>query len=479
MRKLYSVFLFSIVFTTIGAQNSILPGDFRQHNLTTFNSSLLLPTASLDRNEPESIALWTRWQWQGIDVDPSTTFLHYTRKLGEGSALGVGFLQHNSSRFLETGGVFNYAYAIPLSDKAKIGVGFNFFGFNREISDNLIPLEPDPDPAIVDESSSGFILQMAPAIQVVVGQFFLGLTSENLFDFNFGSNKRETRPEDRFYQGIVGYDFLFTENSYLRPSVYVKTIPDADAQYGLTAMYAAPKFWVQGGYNSFYGVSGGIGGRFFKHLSIGALIEYGIDNQVSDNDPTFEIITAYNFDKRDTERKLKPKRIRKNTKRSGKRKRLAERREREKQAQLQKELDEAARLAAVEAKAEAERVRKEREALAAAALEEEKRKQELDRLAEQRPQEEERYEEVEVEDGLEPGYYLIANVYNTEKYFENFKQSLRDRGITPKSFFRKSNGLNYVYLERYESREAADAAKRSQFNGTYTETLWIFRVVAK
>ena len=476
MQKLFVLLLF-IGLHAVRGQIGIVPNDFRQHNLTEYNSSLLIPTASLSGNGVESVALWTRWQWQNVDVDPSTTFFNYTRKLGDDTAFGVSFLQHNTNRFLDRGGALNYAQSIPLGSRAKISVGANLFGFQREIDENLTPINPNVNPDVPIEENGGFILQFAPAIELGIGKFRLGFTAENLFDFNFDSNQRESRPAERFYLGLMSYDFQFTSNSYLRPTIYTKTIPNEDLQYGGNLRYTAPKFWLQGGYNSFYGPSGGFGVHLFKHLSIGALAEYAIDDVVRDNNLSFELITVYHFKALDTERKLKPKKIKKDTRRSPKERRLAEQKAREKEERLKRAREEAERLAAEKAKeAEEERLKKEAERLAELERKaaEERAKEEERIKAEE---EKERYEETEAEEGVEQGYYLIVNVYSTTEYLQKFIQALEQLGLNPQYFQRKSNGLFYVYLERYDSIEAARASRDSQFNGNYKETLWIFGVL--
>lgn len=88
----------------------------------------------------------------------------------------------------------------------------------------------------------------------------------------------------------------------------------------------------------------------------------------------------------------------------------------------------------------------------------------------------ERYEEVVKEQGLEPGFYLIANVFGTKKYYENFMKTLKQKGLSPGSFYRKANGYNYVYLGRYNSINEARQARDSKFDGKYQDKLWIFRI---
>ncbi|MBT8281575.1 MAG: hypothetical protein KJO16_08350, partial [Muriicola sp.] len=62
------------------------------------------------------------------------------------------------------------------------------------------------------------------------------------------------------------------------------------------------------------------------------------------------------------------------------------------------------------------------------------------------------------------------------RYYNSFMESLRKKGIEPKSFYRTQRKLNYVYLQRYDSMAEARKARDSKFNGKYSETIWIFRV---
>ncbi len=91
----------------------------------------------------------------------------------------------------------------------------------------------------------------------------------------------------------------------------------------------------------------------------------------------------------------------------------------------------------------------------------------------------EKYEEVSKEGSLTPGYYLIANVFGTKKYFDAFMAEMTKKGLNPKSFYREMNKYNYVYLGKYNTIEEARTARDSKLNGTYVEKLWIFRVTGE
>ncbi len=118
-------------------------------------------------------------------------------------------------------------------------------------------------------------------------------------------------------------------------------------------------------------------------------------------------------------------------------------------------------------------------ALETAAKEAERLEQIAQQTKEDKPQAGEKYEEVLGEDGLNPGYYLIANVFGTKKYFDAFMADLTKKGLQPKSFFRSKDKYNYVYLERYDTLDEASKARDSKFNGRYVDKLSIYRVEAK
>ncbi|TMM56928.1 type IX secretion system membrane protein PorP/SprF [Maribacter algarum] len=658
---LVAIFLF---FFLGQAQEVSLPADLRQHALTQYNASLFNPAFSLDRNNPQSVAFWTRWQWQDVDTDPTTLFLNYSRSLNKNSVAGIGFFQHNTGIYFNTGGALNYAYQIEFNRLIKLSVGANVFGFQQQIADTRFPVTPIPG---IPQSipTDDFILQVAPGFNIQVENFSLSLASENLFDYNFTDNAANTAPSDKIFMGMASYDFpvmASDSTAYIRPSIYLRTIPEQENQIGLNALFSTQKFWIQSGYNNFYGISVGAGGTFFNRFSLGALVEFGTSASLNSKDPSFEIIASYYLGKPDTRRpvvasgilddteqvvligedltneeiqeelekaekmanpdeeetdeleeiheekteevievnpteeiidetnaKVDKKEIRrlaaeqKALEKQQRKDSIAEvKKEKEALDLLKKQEEEQAKKDAEEAKKakelEAEEAKKAAELARAEKLKEQQRQEELkkkrdeetsaeaQRIEQQRrldsisdvrkavaiaaelklkeqqqldsineakraeaiveatklrekqrldsitraneaeelaikkaaeeaavraeaakqietevvkPRAGEKYEEVANEDGLEPGYYLIANVFGTKKYFDAFMADLRRKGLQPKSFFRSLNKYNYAYLERYDTISAARQGRDSKFNGQYGGKTWIFRVVGK
>ena len=463
------------------SQGVELPPDFRQHTLTNYNSSFLNPVFSLDRNNAQSIALWTRWQWQTVDSDPTTLLLNYTRRLNPESTAAVGFFQHNTGVYLQSGGVLNYAYALDLENNAQIALGLNLFAFQRQLADDRFINDPNLPPL---PDTNDFIMRLSPGLQFKISQFSIGIAAENLFDYNFSTSEKVSGPREKIYYGHAGYEipissFGSLEDVFLRPIVYLKSIPGFDNQIGLNALFSTSKFWAQAGYNNFYGISGGLGGRFFKKFTVGALVEFGTSSDLEGIDPTFELAAAFDILPKEKKEEPEPEEEELITEEQLKEEELAKEAELAKQAELERQKEED-RLAEEARQAREQFVRDSVEAIrvveaeAARKLAEEREKEESEK-----PQEGERYQEAVTENGLQPGFYLVANVFGTKRYYELFMKTLTERGLEPKSFYRSANKYNYVYLKRYDTMREARQARDSQYNGRYKDETWIFRVVGK
>jgi len=581
--------LFVLFITVVHSQQKRLPADLRQHNLTTYDASLFNPAFSAGRNNPESVAVWARWQWQGIDANPSTLFLNYTRALNERSAAGIGFFQHNTGIFVNTGAALNYAHTFKLNSMVRLAIGANIFGFRQKLADDRFSVDPNL-PLPISNESNDFILQMAPGISLEVQRFTLSLTSENLLDYNFESKEGNTAKSDKVFMSLLSYDFPITlgseTNSFLRPSVYMRTLPGQSNQIGFYTHLNTDGYYGQVGYNNFYGYALGGGYTFFNRLTVGALMEIGTGASLQ-KETSFELMASYflgtpgdrhkmvgNIEEdvnpleeielreedseveemsgkvADGENQVDEKKdAQKYREAEVKQQRKNEKKVRDSLAQVQKDIESTAKKeqkqleqqaketvkkqAAIDkANAQeaeikrAETAKAEEQAKAKIAFEEaekankarkmdsitqgknaeklelqKEQQREMDSIAQASangirkdnskpnvqvkqveiitPQKGEKYEEIQIEDGLVPGFYLIANVFSTKTYFEAFKSHLILNGIQPLTFKRSKNGFNYVYLKRYNVIKEARAARDSKFGGKYSGDTWIFRVVQK
>lgn len=79
-------------------------------------------------------------------------------------------------------------------------------------------------------------------------------------------------------------------------------------------------------------------------------------------------------------------------------------------------------------------------------------------------------------EGVGQGHYIVANVFKNETYLKNFMKELKSKGLQAQYFRNPDNGLNYVYLAKYEENEMAYAAYQSKMKGKYQDEIWIMHV---
>ncbi|MFC4722836.1 PorP/SprF family type IX secretion system membrane protein [Geojedonia litorea] len=78
--------------------------------------------------------------------------------------------------------------------------------------------------------------------------------------------------------------------------------------------------------------------------------------------------------------------------------------------------------------------------------------------------------------GVRSGYYLITNVFGTERFFNKFVKDLTKKGVPANHFLNPKNNWKYVYLQRFDTWQEAISAHKSKFNGVYHDDMWIMNV---
>ncbi|WP_318309047.1 PorP/SprF family type IX secretion system membrane protein [Flagellimonas crocea] len=79
-------------------------------------------------------------------------------------------------------------------------------------------------------------------------------------------------------------------------------------------------------------------------------------------------------------------------------------------------------------------------------------------------------------EGVGQGHYIVANVFKNETNLKNFMEDLKSKGLQAQYFKNPDNGLNYVYLAKYDENEMAYAAYQSKMQGKYKGEIWIMHV---
>ncbi|WP_224482962.1 PorP/SprF family type IX secretion system membrane protein [Robertkochia aurantiaca] len=271
--------------------------DWRQHNLTKYNKSLVNPTYSYVRESSKAVSFWSRVQWTGIENSPQTYLLNYSGKVGENSGAGLALYQQNLGLLVDSGLLLNYAYSVTFSEKVKLAMGLNTTLFRRGLNRNAINAT-EPDPAIL-ENQDDFLLLFMPGMNLSIGGFDLGVYAENLFDYNFNDARSVTEFSGKIFSSQFAYTHQFKygvgfmEDASLRTMAYGKSLPGESVQYGINSMIDLPYYgWMHFDYNSVYGIGGGIGVVLGDGISVGINYENGSAQTNNAFGPTIEALAT-------------------------------------------------------------------------------------------------------------------------------------------------------------------------------------------
>lgn len=116
-------------------------------------------------------------------------------------------------------------------------------------------------------------------------------TGESLTEFKDKTFSAHLMYTNRFDNGVG-----MLENARFSALTRARRMGDEDLSFSGSLILDMPKLgWIQGGYDDFYGVAAGVGFNLTKRLSLGYTIEKGIRDQISNFGVTHEINFAYSF----------------------------------------------------------------------------------------------------------------------------------------------------------------------------------------
>tara|TARA_R100000935_G_scaffold58717_2_gene97249 strand:+ start:16827 stop:18590 length:1764 start_codon:yes stop_codon:yes gene_type:complete len=195
----------------------------------------------------------------------------------------------------------NYAYGIKLSDKSNFTFGANLAYYNSGFDRNRANALDPNDPALNGLQDSN-LLSFQPGFNISYGKFDFGVFAENLFDYNLKSSETITEFGDKTFSGHLQYTHQFEngtgifEAGRLMPLARVRKIGNEEVVLGGSLILDLPKLgWLQGGYDSFYGASAGIGFNINRRISLGYTMEKGMSNNFDNFGLTHEISFAYSI----------------------------------------------------------------------------------------------------------------------------------------------------------------------------------------
>lgn len=586
-RRIVYLFLFITALTRVGAQeeNPFVTYDVPSQNLLKYNRFLINPTFSTVREDKSYFNLLHRNQSVAFDDNNQSYFLSYSGRISDHTGLGLSLYTQREGIISNYGVLANYAYGVKLSDKSNFTFGANVSYYSSGFDESRAnPVEVDP---LLNSFQDNSLLSFQPGFNISYGNFDFGMFAENLFDYNLKTNESITDFKDKTFSGHLQYTHQFKnsagifESGRLMPLARARKVGEDNVVLGGSLIMDLPKIgWLQGGYDSFYGASAGIGFNLNRRLSLGYTMEKGLSTDFDNFGVTHEISFAYSFTpnltedrvmleddddslvENDTEEVNEESLTAKDKEIEELKRRLAENdaileelmfRQDSLESNRQKDLERRYQMAMNLVRRETNGNRPDleqevkkiyfvnndktavadktaqdvletngnkgevedldvavaqnasensagnhnkdlsgtngdhagkviRDAVAQAntsvnerpkAARDHTRSDALTQTIQEKKVKNRKFRDL---DGVEDGYYIVANVYKGGHYLNKFVNDLNSQGIDADYIDNPHNGLKYVYLKRYDTWQEAAAAHKSGVDGMYSGELWIMNV---
>jgi type IX secretion system PorP/SprF family membrane protein len=257
------------------------------------------PTFSFVREQNKYISIYNKRQWVQFDNAPQTYLLSYGGRFSENSGIGVGLFQQDYGVLTTFGGVLNYAYNVTVNRDSNLTFGMNL-GFYKSGLNSGKVVTNFPDPSL-DNIPSNSLLTINPGINYGTTFFDFGLSINNLALYNLKTSKIVNDDPEQSVQAHIMYTGFLVGRGFFDEAKFSGLIrsefkKDQTVVSGI-AMLSVPKgIWAQVGYNSLYGVSGGIGLNVTSQISM----EYNYEKamgSLSTFGSSHEITFGYKFKK--------------------------------------------------------------------------------------------------------------------------------------------------------------------------------------
>ncbi len=522
------LFAFFSVQTSVAQETEIQPNvgsKTTYHNQLFFNRFLINPTFSLVRENKTYLNVLHRNQYATFEDNSQNYFLGFSNKLNENTALGISVYSQWAGVVQEFGFNANYARSVRLGANSRLTFGANVSYFNEGLNKNRVVVSDDD--TTINEAQKESKIAVQPGITLSLGSFDFGLYAHDLLKYNQTSNEFVTNFSEKSIKASLQYTHMFNTtrglfaNARLMPLVQVNQKQDGNLGYLGAVLLELPKYgWLQSTVDDEYGISLGFGFNVSKKISLGYLVEKGIQKEAQDLGWNHEISMAYTMKNtknngigfaeksndakideivRNYEEQILQLTAEKNKTDEDIAKTEATYNQNENtndlayqnrlildELMLRQDSIEEARTRAFEKRFEliVRTLRNEIKTNTKGKARDVKRTTKGSLASNQQTKiNRDNYKELPITVlnqtniiGVKSGYYVIANVYKNKRYKDAFMKTLKSQGIDAKQFYNKENGLYYVYLADFNFKQDAETAFVSHLNGKYHDEKWIMQV---
>jgi type IX secretion system PorP/SprF family membrane protein len=276
------LYICSIQMSYSQEDNGVVSLSLPVRNSLTFNRYAINPTFSFVREQTKYISVFNKREWVGFENAPLTYLVSYSGRFGENIGAGIGVFQQNYGVLTTFGGTLNFAYNVQLQKDSNLTFGLNISAYKSGVNTGYVITNFD-DPAL-QNIPENFLLTVNPGINYGTGFFDFGVSINNLALYNFESSMLI---EDNPQQGIQGHimytGYMMSSRGFFDESKFTGLLRSEfqkdDTIVSAIAMLTVPKgIWAQIGYNTRFGVSGGLGINITSQVAL----EYNYEKAIGD-----------------------------------------------------------------------------------------------------------------------------------------------------------------------------------------------------
>jgi len=261
-------------------------------NSLTINRTTIHPAFSFVREQSKYISISNKREWTQFEDAPLSYLASYSGKLSEKIGGGISVFQQNYGVLATFGGVLNFAYNIEIASEQNLTFGLNAGMYKSGLNTgNIITNFNDP---AIDNIPDSMLITVHPGINYETGYFDFGLSFKNLVLYNLKTSMLIENNPEQGAQAHIMYTGYFTSRGFFDESKFTSLLKsefrkDETVISGLMMVTVPKGFWVQAGYNTLYGASGGLGLNISKKIAIeynyekalGDMTDFGSSHEIS------------------------------------------------------------------------------------------------------------------------------------------------------------------------------------------------------
>lgn len=271
-------------------------------NSLKFNRFIIHPAFSFVREQAPLLTFYNKRQWLSFENAPQTYLVSYSGRFLQNEGVALGLFQQNEGLITTFGAVANFAHNIELQTESNLTFGVNL-GFYKSGLNTAKIVTNYPDPLFETIPSSSFIV-FNPGINYGTTFLDFGVSLTNFLVYNLRASELVVEHPEKSVSVHLMHTGYIEGNGFFDKSKF-SAIVKSDFRKGNTgisgvAMLTIPNgLWTQLGYNTIYGVSGGLGVNLSQSIAIEYNYERGLGN-FANFGASHEIGFAYKFSNRNS-----------------------------------------------------------------------------------------------------------------------------------------------------------------------------------